>query len=325
MARPLRIEFPDAIYHVTSRGIERRAIVADRRDRERWLEQLARVVERHRWRLFAFALMDNHFHLFVQTPDANLSAGMRDLNGGYVSFFNARHERAGHLFQGRFKACLVEDEGYWLEVSRYVHLNPVRGGLAQRPEQWRWSSYGGYHRATRRWPWVDYSRVLSEFGGDDAAGRRRHRDFVQAALGRELHSPLAAARYGLVLGTERFVERIRRLLSPRPDDPETPTLARLRLRPTLAQVVAAVAERYGGAPARWAPGRRADGPARAVAAYLAHHVAAQPNRPIAEALGYTHPSSVTVACRRIESAPTRSRVARDVRELTRALIDAANH
>ncbi len=143
MARPLRIEFPDAVYHVTSRGNERRAIVADDRDREKWQGLLQRTVTTFRWRLFAFALMDNHYHLFVQTREANLSAGMHLLNGSYAGFHNRRHGRAGHLFQARFKAIVVEGEGHWLEVSRYVHLNPVRADLTARPERWQWCSYAG--------------------------------------------------------------------------------------------------------------------------------------------------------------------------------------
>ena len=167
MARPLRIEYPGAVYHITSRGNERHAIIVDDRDRAKWLDLLAHTVAACRWRMLAFALMDNHFHLFLQTPEANLSAGMRYLNGAYATWFNVRHGRSGHLLQGRFKALLVDSEGYWLEVSRYVHLNPVRAGLVQSPEQWRWSSYPGYHRAARRLAWVDYETVLGEFGGEN--------------------------------------------------------------------------------------------------------------------------------------------------------------
>ena len=320
MARPLRLEFPDAIYHVTSRGIERRAIVADDRDRDRWLTHLERVVKQRRWRTFAFALMDNHFHLFVQTPEPNLSAGMRDLNGGYVSYFNARHQRAGHLFQGRFKAFVIENQGYWHEVSRYVHLNPVRAGLVAKPEAWRWSSYAGYYRPARRLPWVDRERVLADFGGDTRDGRARYREFVEEGLGRKLDSPLSAAVHGLVLGSDRFVERVQELLGQRPEDPEVPQLARFRPRPALSDVMALVAKHYGRDPSAWAPGRRCDDPARSVAAYLARHVAGETSRRVAAALGYRNRSSVTVACRRIQAAPPRSELAKDVRDLARHLL-----
>lgn len=324
MARPPRIEYPGAIYHVTTRGVEQRAIVADRRDRDRWLEQLHRVVERHRWRMFAFALMDNHFHLFLQTPDANLSVGMRDLSGGYATFFNTRHERSGHLFQGRFKAFLVDDVGYWLEVSRYVHLNPVRAGLVAKPEAWPWSSYAGYHRPARRRSWMDYPRVLEEFGGDTSAGRRRYRQFIQDGLGRELDSPLAAAWHNLVLGSDGFVERIEQLLGGSCEEAAQSGPARGRPRPTLEDVLAAVADYYGIDRSAWAPGRRSDGPARAVAAYFAHRLVGEASCCIAEALGYRDPSSVIAACRRIDRAPKRSSLTRDVERLARTLASGAD-
>ncbi len=328
MSRALRIEFPGAVYHVTSRGIEGRGIVADDRDRGRWLAQVERVVRLRRWRVFAFALMGNHFHLFLQTPEPNLSVGMRDLNSSYASYFNTRHSRAGHLFQGRYRACLVEGEGYWLEVSRYVHLNPVRAGLVAKPERWTWSSYPGYHRPTRRLAWVDYERVLKEFGGDTAAGRRRYREFIAGGLGRPLDSPLATAAHGLVLGSDQFVERIQALLDRRPADAELPVLTQLRPRPQLPAIVAAVAEHYGCDPSAWVAGSRCDHPARCVAAYLARHLAGETNRRIAQALGYRNPSSVTVACRRIRRAPARSRLAQDVRRLAHCLSGreaATNH
>lgn len=149
MARPLRIEYSGALYHVMSRGNARKAIVRDDVDREKRLDWLRRTVETYGWRLHAFVLMDNHDHLFVETPEANLSAGMQFLNGGYSSYFNRRRRRSGHLFQGRFKAQLIEEEGYFLEVSRYIHLNPVRAKRIP-PEKYPWSSYPGYvHPAVR--------------------------------------------------------------------------------------------------------------------------------------------------------------------------------
>ena len=131
MARPLRILFPDALYHVISRGDNRRAIVRDDQDRGKRLEWLERTVEQHGWKLHAFVLMDNHEHLFVQTPRPNLPQGMKLLNASYTQYFNKRHRRCGHLFQGRYKSFLVEEDGYFSELSRYIHLNPVRAkGMA---------------------------------------------------------------------------------------------------------------------------------------------------------------------------------------------------
>ncbi len=181
MARPLRIEYPGALYHVISRGNEQRAIVTNDTDRHRRLDWLRRTVETYGWRLHAFVLMDNHEHLFVETPEPNLSAGMQYLNGSYTGYFNRRVGRVGHLFQGRFKAHLVDEQGYFQVVSRYIHLNPVRASLVQRPGDYPWSSYAGYVHASKALNWVTYERVLRDFGpGSDAARRRRYVQYVES-------------------------------------------------------------------------------------------------------------------------------------------------
>jgi putative transposase len=141
MARPLRIEYDGALYHVTSRGNERKAIFKDDTDRELFLSTLAQVTERFHWTCHAYCLMDNHYHLVIETPDGNLSKGMRQLNGVYTQTFNRRHHRVGHLFQGRFKGILVQKESHYLEVCRYVVLNPVRAKAVKHPREWAWSSY----------------------------------------------------------------------------------------------------------------------------------------------------------------------------------------
>lgn len=154
MSRPLRIEFPGALYHVICRGNERRPIVGDDADRRKRLDWLRRTVEMYGWRLHAFVLMDNHDHLFVETPDANLSAGMQHYNSSYTGSFNRRHRGAGHLFQGRFQGHLIEEEGYFLEVSRYIHLNPARARAVAQPEDWPWGSCPGYVRGARKLEWI---------------------------------------------------------------------------------------------------------------------------------------------------------------------------
>ena len=141
MARPLRLEFAHALYHVTSRGNRREDIYHDDADRQAWLSVLAQVCKRFNWTVHAYCLMSNHYHLLVETPDANLSAGMRQLNGVYTQMTNRAHRRVGHVFQGRFKAIVVDKDNYLLELARYVVLNPVRAGMVEDPGQWPWSSY----------------------------------------------------------------------------------------------------------------------------------------------------------------------------------------
>ena len=323
MARPLRVQFEDAVYHVMSRGDQKAAIVEDNRDRQRWLAMLARAVGRYRWRVFSFVLMPNHFHLFLQTPQPNLSAGMHDLNCGYAGYFNHRHGRVGHLMQGRFKSVLVEEQGYWLELSRYLHLNPVRWDLTARPEGWPWSSYAGYHRPARRVPWVDYGQVLAEFGGDTPEGRKAYRQFVEAGMGDRLSNPLSEAAHGLVLGSDAFVTRVRAMLAARPDDAETPALRRMVADAGMSEVIAAVVARLGGQPDNWWPGRRCDDISRAMSAYVARQVTALGCRAIADALGYRNISSISVACRRVETALNAGRLTGPLQAIFAQL--AANH
>lgn len=140
MARPLRIHYPGAVYHVTSRGNERRSIYRDDTDRAIFLEVLAHVAERYGWVVHAYCLMGNHYHLLVETPHANIAIGMRQLNGLYAQRFNRRHGRVGHLFQGRYAAILIQKERHFLRAARYVVRNPVRANLCASPEQWRCSS-----------------------------------------------------------------------------------------------------------------------------------------------------------------------------------------
>ena len=183
MARPLRIEYPGAVYHVTSRGNARQDIVADDRDRSQWLTLLAHVVDRYGWRCHAYCLMDNHYHLLIETPQPNLSLGMRQLNGRYTQIYNRRYERVGHLFQGRFTAILVEKEAHLLELCRYVVLNPVRANMVAQPRQWAWSSYRTTVGDTKASDWLTIDWILGQFGVRVGAARERYRTFVAEGRG----------------------------------------------------------------------------------------------------------------------------------------------
>ncbi len=204
MARPLRIEFPGALYHVTARGNARQDIYLDARDSWRFLGLLGEVCARYEWRCFAYCLMTNHYHLVVETAQPNLSAGMRQLNGRQSQAFNYRHQREGHLFQGRYKAILVEREAYLLEVCRYVALNPVRAGLARAPQAWRWSSY----RATLAGAgaaWLAAPELLGLFASEPKAAARAYAAFI--AEGTAIAKGTATAKgTGIAEGTGRGVD-----------------------------------------------------------------------------------------------------------------------
>ncbi len=203
MARPLRLEFPGALYHVTSRGNARQAIVADDRDRSEWLALLAHVVDRYGWFCHAYCLMDNHYHLLIETPQPSLSFGMRQLNGRYTQAYNRRHHRVGHLFQGRFTAILVEKDAHLLELCRYVVLNPVRAKLVPHPGQWAWSSYRATAGEANGPTWLTTDWILYQFGQRIGPAQERYRTFV--AEGRGGPRPWDQLTGQIYLGSEAFV------------------------------------------------------------------------------------------------------------------------
>ena len=177
MPRRLRLQYPDAIYHLMARGNGRQDIVCDDVDRDRLQEHLGRAAIRCSWRIYAFAIMPNHLHIVLKTPQPNLSRGMQSFLSGYANGWSRRHRFSGHVFQGRYRTELVEDETYLWTVTRYVHLNPVRGGLVEHPAAWAWSSYPGYAHRGRRLEWVAYDELLASwagaFGGPDPAAAYR--------------------------------------------------------------------------------------------------------------------------------------------------------
>jgi putative transposase len=300
MSRPLRIEFAGAFYHVMSRGVAKRDIVVDDVDRRTRLKRLRKTVEIYGWQLQAFVLMDNHEHLFLQTPEPNLSAGMQHLNGSYSTEFNRRHQRVGHLLQGRFRAEIVEDTSYAREVSRYIHLNPVRAGLTTRPEDWPWSSCAGYFSLDDQLPWVTYEQALCQFSTNPVDARLAYRRFVYSVIDSEIPAPWENAVGGLILGSESFVESIQDHLESYPNDPAVPQLHSLKQRPDLARICNVVARHLGDQPEAWTHGTRSDGIGRQLAAYIARRVYGYPATEVAKALGYSTASSVSHAVRRID-------------------------
>jgi putative transposase len=183
MARPLRIEYDGAVYHVTSRGNEKRAIYQDDMDRQMFLDILHKVNKRYNWHCHAYCLMTNHYHLLIETPDGNLSKGMRQINGVYTQGFNRRHERSGHLFQGRYKSILIQKESHLLEVCRYVVLNPVRAKMTQAPEEWKWGSYRSTVGIDKAHPCLTPDWILGRFAQRRRAARRMYQEFVLAGIG----------------------------------------------------------------------------------------------------------------------------------------------
>jgi len=235
MARPLRIEFPGALYHVTSRGNARQRVFRDDEDRELFLATLAWVVERFGWRCHAYCLMDNHIHLLIDTPQPNLSRGMRQLNGVYTQRFNRRHGKVGHLFQGRYKAILVEKEGYLLELARYIVLNPVRAKMVKTPERYPWSSYQPMLGLAPVPPALAIEWVLDQFARTRATARRRYAKFVHDGIG--VPGPWEEVKGQVLLGSEAFIERLAPQLQ-ECSTREIPKRQRLVHRPPLRTLLA---------------------------------------------------------------------------------------
>lgn len=183
MARPLRIELSGGLYHVTSRGDRREAIYLSDDDRAAWLSVFGKVCRRFNWICHAWCQMTNHYHVVVETPEGNLSRGMRQLNGVYTQYVNRAHRRVGHVFQGRYKAILVEKDSYLLELARYVVLNPVRAGVVVEAGEWHWSSYR-MMVGEAPWPeWLATGWLLGQFGQTARVAVPRYIDFVRAGVG----------------------------------------------------------------------------------------------------------------------------------------------
>jgi putative transposase len=237
MARPLRIEYEGAFYHVTARGNERKEIYKNDRDREKFLEYLASAVERYKAKIHVYCLMSNHYHMLIETPSGNLSQIMRHVNGSYTAYFNAKRDRSGHLFQGRYKAILVDKDAYAGELSRYIHLNPVRAGMTEDPEEYEWSSYRAYIRKSRTRKWLTEEFILGYFGDREQAARKCYQEFINALIGKEYVSPLGEAVGGCILGRRGFVEKIKELyLGETKITRDLPAVREIKSGPSFAEI-----------------------------------------------------------------------------------------
>lgn len=238
MARPLRIEFAGALYHLTARGNERRDIFFSESDRQRFLDTLGEVCARFNWRCHAFCQMTNHYHLLVETAEANLSRGMRQLNGVYTQYINHQHRRVGHLFQGRFTGILVQKETYLLELARYIVLNPVRARMVATAGDWAWSSYRATVGLAHRPPFLTTDWLLSSFGDQRDVATKAFERFVADGSGQP--GAWGHLKNQIYLGSDEFVARMQRQIDTRQSLDEIP----VRQKRPLAQPLGHYAERF---------------------------------------------------------------------------------
>jgi REP element-mobilizing transposase RayT len=236
MARPLRLEFAGAVYHITARGNLKQAVFVREGDYRAFLSILNDVQEGRGWLIYAYCLMANHYHLLLETPGANLSAGMHYLNGVYAQAFNRRHGSVGHVFQGRFKSILVDKESHALELSRYIPLNPVRAGIVRHPAQWKWSSFNATAGLAPRPRFLSTDWTLEQFSSSPSRSRKAFERFVLDGVGAD--SPWKDLRGGLILGGDKFAKRVSQRAKAKKRTGGVPRKERFANRPSLEKVFA---------------------------------------------------------------------------------------
>lgn len=235
MTRPLRIQYPGAVYHVTSRGNRRGAIFNDEDDRKVFFAVLCETLERFHVLCHGYCLMGNHYHLLLETIEGNLCGAMRQLNGVYTQIYNRKHHKCGHVFQGRYKAILIEKSAHLLEACRYIVLNPVRAGLTDTPEDWPWSSYQGTAGLEPEPSFLRTTWILSQFGEESLKARERYIEFVNDSCTKRIWEDVVN---GTVLGSREFAGQCRTLSHGDANLSEVPRAQRYFDRPPLAELLA---------------------------------------------------------------------------------------
>ena len=239
MARPIRLQFAGAFYHVMGRGNARQPIVVDDHDRRLFLDVLEKAVERYGWVCHAYCLMDNHYHLLIETPTPNLSSGMRHLAGVYTQAFNKRHQRVGHVFQGRYKSIVVDKDSYLAELARYIVLNPTRAGMTDGPV-YSWSSYESTAGLTAAPKLLTTDCLLKEFGSSKKSAQKEYMRFIAAGVGDKAdESVLSHVKKQCVLGSETFLHKIASHFSNEAGFREIPKRQRHATRPALSELIPA--------------------------------------------------------------------------------------
>ena len=246
MTRPLRVEYAGAYYHVINRGNNQENIFLNDRDKEKFIEYLEKASERFSIIIHTYCLMNNHFHLLVETAEANLSVAMQWINVSYATYFNRKRGRRGHLFQGRFRAILVDADEYLKHLSRYIHLNPVRAKMVSAPSNYKWSSYSWFVGKRKTPGFMDTDFILSSFGKNIKEAKKNYKDFVEGVDINSIESPSKQLTEGFILGDSDFVKWVKEnFLSKRKNHKEIPQLKKLKPKVNPESVVAAVCREFG--------------------------------------------------------------------------------
>jgi len=225
MARPLRVEYEGAFYHITSRGNERKDIFKSEKDKEKFLNYLERAKEKFEIVVHAYCLLSNHYHLIIETPYANLSKCMQYINSSYTTYYNVKRNRHGHLFQGRYKGILIEVDEYLKVLSRYIHLNPIKAGMEKRLGEYKWSSYYYYIEKKKLPVLLKTQHVLDYFGGSKV----RYRKYVEEGVLKDIANPLEKINQWNILGCEGFINMIQNnYLKEKKEDRDLPRVKNIK-------------------------------------------------------------------------------------------------
>jgi len=308
MARPLRVEFRGAFYHVINRGNGGEKIYISRRDREKFLEYLQKAVGRFGIKIHTYCLMTNHYHLLVETPQANLSQAIKWINVSYAGYFNRKHQRRGHLFQGRFKSILVDADDYLKPLSRYIHLNPIRAGIVQNLASYPWSSYPVLIGKIKAADWLEVNWLLSLFGKNFTEAAKNYQRFVEKVEIDKIENPTRYLVGGFILGSADFVNWVKEtFLSERSEKKEIPQLRKLKPKLAPNMVVAAVSDEFGcGSDQVLQKGRKKNLP-RDVAIYLARDLTGESGVDLGKYFGNISGAAITIRYNHMEKQIKKNR------------------
>lgn len=319
MSRPLRIQYPDAWYHLMNRGRRREEIYTDKHDYIVFIDLLQEASEMFNVSIAAYCLMSNHYHLLMQTPDANLSRCMRHINGVYTQRFNRRHGHDGTLFRGRYRSILIDQDSYLLELIRYIHRNPFESGIEKAFGQYPWSSHKGYLSNAKKWDWLHKEFILSMFSKDKSAGIKLYKEFVLKENSEDITRILGRIRVPPVLGDDRFIKWVKESFFSQKYNKEVPESR--SLAPSLEEIRSAVCKFYGiDEKALLGSKRGVANEPRKIAIYLARRLSRENLDEIAKAFNVGAYSSVSSVVNRTGSQLRRdSRLKKSYQQICAAL------
>ena len=308
MTRPLRVEYPGAYYHVFSRGNGGEKIFRSIRDREKFFEYLEKTVERFSIIIHTYCLMANHYHLLIETLQPNLSVAIQWLNVSYAGYFNRKWGRRGHLFQGRFKAILIDADEYLKQLTRYIHLNPIRARRTKILEEYIWSSYPAFIGKIKPPEWLETRWLLAQFGRKNKEAIRNYKDFVEGIDIKSLENPHKDLVSGFILGDKGFVSWIKdTFLSERDDEKEIPQLKRLKPKVPLERIVGAVCDEIGCSEEQVRAKGRHGNKARRITIYLARNLTGITCKELGNYFGGVSGAAVTLSYNQVASDVTRNK------------------